>query len=418
MILRNINKRFEDYSSNTFITQKQLLKILDNSDFREDLMQLFDIDEEILRVLQVGNSKYLIESLLELDSLCDKIDIPIKMKNVYLEKLLEDEKAIFSILGVENKYIYNIIKSDELKVETAYSAKQDLLDYYHFGKFANYCRDLEYEDLIDIIKNYLKQKNKNNNDEKSLRLLYKKEDKKFYLRAITSTSGYKDFGINFSVFVVLMVLAKYVEETKNNIHIDRYVVNDSKIYVSFSLSNSRVINDKIGINFNLILENDEIKRDAVRLNGVFKVTYKENKNLSEIFIKPKGMKKENSEYPVDLLQYRHIGNPQKVYESIQELPKLIDFFIEQVSDDAKKIVEIKNIKDVRLHLANKVRKSRKSEFQKYKDRIFNKLMKITVDNTFNLFEIFREVEELFENEDVISRDYWREKLYESLIEKK
>lgn len=418
MILRNINKRFEDYSSNTFITQKQLLKILDNSDFREDLMQLFDIDEEILRVLQVGNSKYLIESLLELDSLCDKIDIPIKMKNVYLEKLLEDEKAIFSILGVENKYIYNIIKSDELKVETAYSAKQDLLDYYHFGKFANYCRDLEYEDLIDIIKNYLKQKNKNNNDEKSLRLLYKKEDKKFYLRAITSTSGYKDFGINFSVFVVLMVLAKYVEETKNNIHIDRYVVNDSKIYVSFSLSNSRVINDKIGINFNLILENDEIKRDAVRLNGVFKVTYKENKNLSEIFIKPKGMKKENSEYPVDLLQYRHTGNPQKVYESIQELPKLIDFFIEQVSDDAKKIVEIKNIKDVRLHLANKVRKSRKSEFQKYKDRIFNKLMKITVDNTFNLFEIFREVEELFENEDVISRDYWREKLYESLIEKK
>lgn len=45
-------------------------------------------------------------------------------------------------------------------------------------------------------------------------------------------------------------------------------------------------------------------------------------------------------------------------------------------------------------------------------------MKITVDYTFNLFEIFREIDELFENEDVISRDYWREKLYESLIEKK
>ena len=45
-------------------------------------------------------------------------------------------------------------------------------------------------------------------------------------------------------------------------------------------------------------------------------------------------------------------------------------------------------------------------------------MEITADNTFNLFEVFRQVEELFENEDVISRDYWREKLYESLIEKK
>ena len=112
MILKNINKRFEDNSSNTFITQKQLLKILEHSDFREDLIKLFDIKEDESKVLQIGNSKYLIESLLELDSLCDKIDIPIKMKNVYLEKLLEDEKAIFSILGVENKYTYNISKSD------------------------------------------------------------------------------------------------------------------------------------------------------------------------------------------------------------------------------------------------------------------------------------------------------------------
>ena len=31
---------------------------------------------------------------------------------------------------------------------------------------------------------------------------------------------------------------------------------------------------------------------------------------------------------------------------------------------------------------------------------------------------FVKPKELFENEDVISRDYWREKLYESLIEKK
>ena len=45
-------------------------------------------------------------------------------------------------------------------------------------------------------------------------------------------------------------------------------------------------------------------------------------------------------------------------------------------------------------------------------------MRVTTENTFTLFEIFREIEELFDNEDVVSRDYWREKLYESLIEKK
>src|SRR5699024_6604364 len=105
-------------------------------------------------------------------------------------------------------------------------------------------------------------------------------------------------------------------------------------------------------------------------------------------------------------------------EKIKSLPDLINFFINQVSEDAKNISDIKNPKDVRLYLARKIKFSKKPEFKKYKDTVFNKLMKITVDNTFNLFEIFREIEELFENEDVISRDYWREKLYESLIEKR
>ena len=45
-------------------------------------------------------------------------------------------------------------------------------------------------------------------------------------------------------------------------------------------------------------------------------------------------------------------------------------------------------------------------------------MKITVDNTFKLFELLRDVEELFEHNDVVSRDFWRAKLYEALIEKK
>lgn len=118
------------------------------------------------------------------------------------------------------------------------------------------------------------------------------------------------------------------------------------------------------------------------------------------------------------MTYKHAGNTRNVFEKIKELPNLIDFYISQVSDDAIKISEIKNPKDVRLHLANKINNARKPEFLKYKKPVFNKLMKLTVDNTFNLFEIFREIDELFDNDDVVSRDYWREKLYESLIERK
>lgn len=41
-----------------------------------------------------------------------------------------------------------------------------------------------------------------------------------------------------------------------------------------------------------------------------------------------------------------------------------------------------------------------------------------VDNIFALFELLRNVEDLFEHTDVISKDFWRTKIYESLTEKK
>lgn len=419
MILEKQSEKFNENSSDSYITQKQLLKLLDNQeDFRNELVNLFQIDEAEVDVLQIGNSKFLVDSLLLLDSQCVKIDIKAKVKDIQLKKMLQDEKALIEIFKITDAGIIKKNKSDLLEVETAYSAKQDLLDYYSFSKFANYLRDAESEDLIDVIKKYLKQKNVDNIDSKSLRLLYKKNEDKFYLRTVTSVDNYQDFGLNFSVFVALVALSKYVKESKNEIYIDKYVVDDSNLYISFSLSNEKKINKNLTLTFNLLLENDEIKRNAVSFNGVFKLKYNEGNKKSEIYIKPKGVKKDDVAYPVDLLTYKHTGNTKNVFEKIKELPNLIDFFISQVSDDATKISEIKNPKDVRLHLANKINNARKPEFLKYKKPVFNKLMKLTVDNTFNLFEIFREIDELFDNDDVISRDYWREKLYESLIERK
>jgi hypothetical protein len=419
MILEKHSKRFSENASDSYITQMQLLKLLDNQEaFKNELVNLFHIEETEDVVLQIGNSKFLVDSLLFLDSQCVKTDIQTKVKDIQLKKMLQDEKALFEIFKVQDIEFIKKNKSDLLEVETAYSAKQDILDYYNLSKFANYCRDLEYDDLIDVIKKYLKNKNANNDDEKSLRLLYKNQEKKFYLRATTSIDNYQNFGLNFSVFVALVALNKYVKESKKEIYIDNYIVDDSNLYVSFSLSNEKKIDKNLTLTFNLILENDEIKRNAVSFNGVFKLKYNDGIKKTEVYLKPKGVKKEDVAYPVDLLTYKHTGNAKNVLEKIKELPNLIDFFIKQVSEDATKISEFKNLKDVKFHLASKVNKARKPEFLKYKKTVFNKLMKITVDNTFNLFEIFREIDELFENDDVISRDYWREKLYESLIERK
>ena len=419
MILEKQSKKFDSFTTDSYVTINKLLKVLEEQKhFKDELVKLFKIDESTPNVIQIGNSKSLLDSIFSLDSQCEKQDINSKINKIELKKMLEKEKAIFEIAEITNESILKRNKSDLLLVETSYSAKQDILDYYSLSKFANYCRDLKYESLINYIKDYLKQMNIDNEDERSLRLVYKKEDKKYYLRAVTSKDIYKNFGINFSVFVALIALNLYKEKTETNIYIDNYVVNDSEIYVSFSFNNSKNIGNNLILSFNLILENDEIKRKPVTFNGVFKLTFKDKEKSSDIFLKPKGLKRDETSYPVDLLTYKHSGSVEKVFEKIKDLPELIDFFIKQVSEDALKISSIKNTKDVKLHLANKVKYAKNVEFKKYKESVYNKLMRVTTENTFTLFEIFREIEELFDNEDVVSRDYWREKLYESLIEKK
>lgn len=418
MIIDKKTQHFEEFSTDSFITTRQLLTLLDKKDeFKSDLIKIFKIDENETRVIQLGNAKSLIDAVSQLDNQCKKLDIISKVKNIQLKKLLDAEKAIFEIYSVSNESILKDNKSDILNIETRYSAKNEMLDYYSFSKFANYCRDCDYNDLVDIIKNYLNTKNTNNNEERKLRLIYKNEDKKYYLRAITSSQDYKDFGINFSVFVAIVALGNYIDKTKNQLFINSFIVDDSNLYVSFALKNEFKINDNLFLEFNLILENDEIKRNAVSFNGLFKLKYRDNQKESVIYLKPKGIKKEDADYPVDLLTYQHRGSVDKVFDKIEELPNMIDFFITQVKEDAIKISKIKNADDVRRFISHKVKFSKKAEFQNYKDAIYKKLMSINVDNTFKLFELLREIEDLFEHDDIISKNFWRTKLYESLIER-
>lgn len=418
MLLDKQSLRQHQYDSSSFVTQKQVVNLLDKAnEYKDELLNVFKIDDEV-KVLKIGNAKQLLNAINLLDSQCEKIDIKSKIKDLYLSKMLEAEKALFEVFLIKDAFILKKNESDLLVVETAYSAKSDLLDYYNFSKFANYCRDNEYEDLVDTIKEYLKRKNTGNEDEKKLRVLYKYEDKKFYLRALTSSDDYKNYGINFSVFVALIALGRYVDETDNEIHINSYSVDDSTIYVSFTLGGETKIDDTLSLNVSLILENDEVKRNSVSFNGLIKLNYSNEGKKSAIYLRPQGVKKETNEHPVDLLTYPHRGSVESVFKKIETLPGLIDFFINQVREDAKKIASIQHPNDIKEFIAYKIKHSRKEEFKVYRDAVFNKLMRVNVDNTFMLFNLLRDVEDLFEHDDIISLNFWRNKLYESLVNRK
>lgn len=121
-----------------------------------------------------------------------KIDLPINFKNIYPRDYFEDGVAWFDFYGVNHPEIMKEEGSDYLCVETRYSAKTDFLDLFDLSKFGNHCVDKKWNDLMDYVMNYIRE----HEEDKiiSARLVKVRDVEKYLLRAITSQTGYRDYG--------------------------------------------------------------------------------------------------------------------------------------------------------------------------------------------------------------------------------
>jgi hypothetical protein len=121
MILERKIQRFEDFNDDSYITTERLLNLLeDTSEFKDDLIKLFQINQDIPKIISIGNANFLLDSLTQVDDSCEKIDINVAVKDIQLVKMLDAEKAIFEIFTIDHKDIIKKIKSDRLEVETVY----------------------------------------------------------------------------------------------------------------------------------------------------------------------------------------------------------------------------------------------------------------------------------------------------------
>ena len=116
----------------------------------------------------------------------------------------------------------------------------------------------------------------------------------------------------------------------------------------------------------------------------------------------------------DMLTYSHGMNVKTAIERISNLPVLIDKYIDLVSKNAIAIKSIRNPQQVKDFIQQKIQHARKDDFVGYKTAIVEKLASIEVHSVFDLFDLLRNVEELF-GDDIKSKNFWRQKLYDALI---
>lgn len=415
-ILNKIVRRFHDGGSvQTMVSLEQAIAVLSkDNEYVDDVLKCFAVDEENEKVIRIGNVKTLLDDIASLDSSAEKKDVRVKARNIVLDKMLEGEAALFTLYGIDDSEFCGLLHADHLQVETRYSSKDDALDLYNLSKFANHCRDKGWSDLLDYITSYVSV-HTNNEEYRSVRLIKLVGSDRYLLRALTSDSAYRNYGINFSVLVALLALNRYEMSTKADVSVDNYQLDDSRLYLSFRLGDAVRVAGNMELSFSLILENDEIKDSSVSFSGVFQLTYTAGGRSTHIILRPKAFRDTDElSFSSDMLTYTHSMRVEKVYEKIKGLPLYIEKYVERVSEYAKAIIDIKNPGEVKRFIIDTVSKARKSEFAQYKEDVLRTLAAIESDSIFNLFEALRSVEELF-GDDIVSREYWRSKLFEMLF---
>ena len=415
-ILKNKTGHFNASQPDSLVSLRKAVEVLSHdNEFTNEVLRCFSINpespEQIKQPLRVGNVKQLLDALADLDDQDWKIDVPTELHSIDLEKVLENDYAQFHLYGIKNPDLVKAIRADHLQVESRYSARSDMLEYYNFSKFASF---LHLHQMDPYAKSIWEHLQRTIGEEKrcSARLLYHKEEDKYYLRAVTSELGYKNYGINFSVLVALLAVDSYARSNNDIVFIDQYNVDDSTVDLSFQFSKQVSLGKGMSLSLNLLLNNDEIRQSSVAMNAMFKVQY--DKDGNSLYLKPASYEVKPKQYVADMLTYTHAMKVSTVYKKIKTLPVLIEKYIQQVKDNADAILNIKDPQIIKDHLLRKVERARKEEFMGYKEAVIKKIISMEVKTVFDLFEVLRSVEELF-GDDIRSRTFWRERLYETLI---
>ena len=193
-------------SDNSPIKLSKCLELIENSDYKEVILELLEFKSIENEYLAINGLNKIVSSVLNQDKKFKKDDIDLHISNV---SYLPTEDLNYNNILLHFKDIENFPVTS-LTAETKYNTKKDYFDgCYRLDKFANFCLNERHFQLLKRNIEYLNKASKKNESlRKSFRLIFDKEENKYYVRAITSTNRYYDYNIRFSLFVTIVSLLK------------------------------------------------------------------------------------------------------------------------------------------------------------------------------------------------------------------
>lgn len=388
---------------------QDVLELIKESDFEEDLFKVFNLESIKEDFIEIPGASTLVQSVLSLEKNLKKIDLKAQIKDVRIAGFTEENQALVEISKIENEELLNAFRKDLIDFETTYSVKADYFNQlYEMNKYLSFLLSKEYKEIVNNNIDMLEDKNRENEEEKVFRTVIDNKNKR-YIRAIVS-KRYKDYNIPFSVFVTLIQLHKLNKEKTLNFSISRYSLTDSEIRVEFKNEKEYEFFDKSKVSFSLVLTNDEIKRDAVKLKGLFAIKFDD----VEAYLNPNDGNK-------NILSFRHGVNVENVKKNLSTLGFDILEFINGTLDDLKFVKRVNTsttIEDIQNRLVQKAENARDKNFLPLKEQIKKSFLQKKVSNLFELLTLVDKTDEIFKDEYIQAQEYWRHKVYQTIVKRR
>ena len=194
-IIKAIRKHYSQEEPQSLANLKQTYSVLSqDNEFIDEVLDCFAVkndDHTMKEPLLIGNVKHLLADISELDKQTEKIDAIVNLKNIYLEKVLENDHVLFNIYEIQEEELIKRLNADSLTVESQYSARTDIMEHYDFSKFASFLHannmDVYAKQIWENLRTSAIQ------DKKCMaRLIYHIEDKKYYIRPLHRKTDISD----------------------------------------------------------------------------------------------------------------------------------------------------------------------------------------------------------------------------------
>ncbi len=345
-----------ELEDSTSVKVSDLLCLIEKSDYYHQLTKLFDIESIKDEIIQLPGLKVVINSCIRMNSSLAKLDInshPAKIRPFQIDGSKE-----LLLQFYENTDYQNL----QFSAKTAYNVKSEFYQgFYGIDKFADYCTN---KGLFDIISKNVAQINETlkDNEEHNKRFRFLRDvDNNYFVRAITSTTVYRDYNILFSVFVTAMQLHMLSREYDHSYTIIECDLTESSITLLVKKVDPMII-DNIGeVNFTIQMTNDEIKRSAFRLDMVYSVSLDDDIGQYTYFNPPKS----------NLVSMGHGKKLTTVLENIETLGTQINRFMAEMSADLSELFNINDPRRMQFKIIERIKN--KSIFNKYKEPMLREL---------------------------------------------